>query len=362
MTLETLGKAATDSLHAAATGGLDVEAGLHTLKRTRARRRTVKVASLVVSVALLGWLVVDPGVGNRAQPAGHHPGSFPHSNGAIIGARDSNPIVLSEPADSLPIDLGDLPAMAARPSTYSWAPDGTELAFTTPTEVRILDVRRGDSRRLFRCHSCQAAWSPLGDVIAVVAPPELRLVSAGNGSTLVSIATPGVSAPSWPSWSPDGTQLVFTGFDDARGTGSYSSSGLYRVDADGNHLSRLWAAAPGEDARAWSSAWSPDGSVIAFVEQAPQGSSVRKGSGTVLDDLSIVMIKPDGSGRATVADIGPCLCVEGPSLAWSPDGHLLAFSGRADRSNGLHTMNADGTGLRRLATGVSGPLAWQPVP
>ena len=252
--------------------------------------------------------------------------------------------------------------MQARPSTYSWAPDGTELAFTTPTDVRILDVRRGDSRRLLRCHSCQAAWSPLGDVIAVVDPPELRLVSAGNGATLVSIATPGISAPSWPSWSPDGTQLVFTGFDDARGTGSYRSSGLYRVDAGGNDLSRLWAASPGEDARAWSSAWSPDGSVIAFVEQTPQGSSFRKRSGTVLDDLSIVMIKPDGSGRTTVADIGPCLCVGGPSLAWSPDGNLLAFSGRAGRSNGLYAMNADGTGLRRLATGVSGPLAWQPVP
>src|SRR4029079_5063620 len=117
---------------------------------------------------------------------------------------------------------------------------------------------------------------------------------------------------------------AFTGFDDARGTGSYSGSGLYRVDADGGHLSRLWAARPGEDARAWASAWSPDGSVIAFAEQAPQGSSFRKGGESVLDDLFIVMIEPDGSARTTVADIGPCLCVGGPSLAWSPDGNLLA--------------------------------------
>jgi WD40 repeat protein len=362
MTLETLGKAATDSMHASATGGLDVEAGLVTLKRTRTRRRHAKVAALVAAVALLGWLAVAPGVGNRPQPAGHHPEPFPHSNGAIVGVRDGNPTVLSEPAGSPPIDLGDLPPLEVRPSTYSWAPDGAELAYTTPTEVRILDVRRGDSRRLLRCHSCQAAWSPRGDVIAVVDLPDLRLVSAGNGSTLVSIATPGISALSWPSWSPDGTQLAFTGFDDARGTGSYSGSGLYRVDADGGHLSRLWAARPGEDARAWASAWSPDGSVIAFAEQAPQGSSFRKGGESVLDDLSIVMIEPDGSARTTVADIGPCLCVGGPSLAWSPDGNLLAFTGRAGRSNGLYAMRADGTGLRRMATGVSGPLAWQPVP
>ena len=109
MTLETLGKAATDSMHASATGGLDVEAGLVTLKRTRTRRRHAKVAALVAAVAFLGWLAVAPGVGNRAQPAGHHPGRFPHSNGAIVGARDGDPAVLSEPAGSPPIDLGDLP-------------------------------------------------------------------------------------------------------------------------------------------------------------------------------------------------------------------------------------------------------------
>ena len=81
----------------------------------------------------------------------------------------------------------------------------------------------------------------------------------------------------------------------------------------------------------------------------------------MLGDLSLVTVRPDGSRRTAVAGIGPCLCVGGPSLAWSPDGKVLAFSGRAGRTNGLYAMNADGTGLRRLATGVSGPLAWQPV-
>ncbi len=177
----------------------------------------------------------------------------------------------------------------------------------------------------------------------------------------MKIATPGIS-PSSPSWSPDGEELVFTGLDDTRGAGSYSSRGLYRVDADGSDLSRLWAAAPGKDERAWASAWSPDGSVIAFVEQAPQGSTFRRGRGTVLDNLSIATIEPDGSGLTTLAEIGRCLCSGGPSLAWSPDGTVIAFYGHAGRSKGLYAMNADGTGLHRLATGVSGPLAWQPRP
>jgi TolB protein len=82
--------------------------------------------------------------------------------------------------------------------------------------------------------------------------------------------------------------------------------------------------------------WSPDGTQIAF-------RSERSG------EPEIWIMNADGTGRRRLA--------EGLSPAWSPDGSLIAFAGRA----GLSVIGSDGTGRRVLPHTEGGEYpSWSP--
>ena len=80
----------------------------------------------------------------------------------------------------------------------------------------------------------------------------------------------------------------------------------------------------------------------------------------------------DGSNPTELVEAGTCYCLGfAPGLTWSPDGASMAlnvpgrgpFTGSLDEgAYGLYVINADGTGLRFVAEGTNGSLAWRPVP
>jgi Tol biopolymer transport system component len=93
---------------------------------------------------------------------------------------------------------------------------------------------------------------------------------------------------------------------------------VIRADGTGERLLLRDAASP---------AWSPDGSMVAFV-------SGRSG------DEELYVARADGSGvRRLTRAPGPDL-----TPAWSPDGRRIAFSRNAE----IWTMRADGSRQRRL--------------
>ena len=84
-------------------------------------------------------------------------------------------------------------------------------------------------------------------------------------------------------------------------------------------------------------------------------------------DIGLSAFAPDGSGRRTLAPISAFRDAVNPS--WSPDGRRIAFelisatppgdTGGARRQSDIATMNADGTGVRRLTR--TGALESVPV-
>ena len=121
-----------------------------------------------------------------------------------------------------------------------------------------------------------------------------------------------------PSWSPDGSKIIYTRGD------VMTNFDIYSMDAGGGNIIRLTEHAE-RDQRA---VWSPDGQTIAFESQ-------RDG------DKSIWLMDADGSNKRKV--------VQGREPSWSPDGKSIAFTSSAfDDNDEIYLIGVDGLNRVRL--------------
>jgi len=150
-----------------------------------------------------------------------------------------------------------------------------------------------------------------------------------------------------PRWSPDGHQLVFTGFDGGL-------SDLFIINRDGSGLRRL----TNDKYADLHPSWSPDGKTIAFVTD--------RGPETDFDllrqsNLRIALYHLD---TGTIELLGHMETGKNIDPAWAPDGRSLAFvSDRGGISNVFLYDFADGElyQLTNLYTGVQGITPLSPV-
>ena len=126
-----------------------------------------------------------------------------------------------------------------------------------------------------------------------------------------------------PSWSPDGTRILFMTFRAGGGPGH----AIGVMSSIGSHVTDL---RPGELNRA---AWSEDGQIIVF-------SRVSHPISGGLQDPQIWVMNANGSGETMLTDD----IVGSYDPAWSPGGSRISFT-RGDRIN---LMNADGGAQRAL--------------
>ena len=245
-------------------------------------------------------------------------------------------------------------------------PDGKDIAFFGDQGGFFVDLWLADGesgrvrRRLvkstlnsnyesLRFINSAGSFSPDGRFFAIAAKRKDRDdlvildVKRGREERRIKINLSGVQTP---RWSPDGQQLVFTGFD-----GGFTD--LFIVNRDGTGLRRL----TNDKYANMHPSWSPDGKSIAYVTDQGSGTDFET---LKFGNLRIALYHLDAG---TIELLGN---MEGKNIdpAWSPDGRSLAFvSDRTGISNiFLYDFN-DGQiyQLTNLYTGVQGITPLSPV-
>lgn len=151
---------------------------------------------------------------------------------------------------------------------------------------------------------------------------EIHVVNS-NGSGLTRLTT-SIASDVEPSWSPDGSKIVFRSERDG-------NAEIYRMNADGTEPVRLTSSG----ALDYDPAWSPDGAKIAFVSSRDNGNH------------EIYVMNADGTNPVRLTnhssnDLEP---------AWSPDGTKIVFRREGNGSSSIYVMNVDGTDVTRVSTG-----------
>jgi len=184
------------------------------------------------------------------------------------------------------------------------------------------------------------AWSPNGTQLAVINPAVqnrrrygvLSIINA-DGSGLRRLTGPELSV-AWLDWSPDGSKVVFSGFD-TKEEGLIPPD-LYVIDVRGSELKRLTF-----DGGYGQPRWSPDSQRIAF-ELSPGRT----------EPFGIYVMNADGSGKHRLtpdtSPSDPPLWRSNQGPTWSPDGTQIAFYSYRDGNSEIYVMNADGSQPVRL--------------
>jgi Tol biopolymer transport system component len=291
---------------------------------------------------------------------------------ASNGGADATEIWTMTPDGSLQTRILAATGNGVDYSLPAWSPDGSRIAYTAWTNtggaarnVRVEDqstavwsmAADGTDRRLVIDAAPDEAWTPAwspdgmwiaytlslqaplpataagpqpGEFPGAVGPPSIAARSSiwiihPDGSGKRQLTAAGVDAVV-SAWSPDGTQLAFI----VNGASGASDVHVATVTAAGLTDDVAVASDPAND---WGPAWSPDGQKIAFV-------SNRSGD----DDIWVASVAAGGT---------PTQLTNTPGGDWvpafSPRGTRIAFVSERSGDPDIWSMAADGSDAKDLS-------------
>ena len=246
-------------------------------------------------------------------------------------------------------------------------PDGRDIAFfgdeggffidlwladaeTGRVKQRLVKSTLNNNYESLRFINSAGSFSPDGRYFAIAAKrkdrDDLVILDVKRGREDARIHV-GLNGLQTPQWSPDGRQLVFTGF-------SNGFTDLFIINRDGTGLRRLTS----DKFADLHPAWSPDGNTIAFVTD--------RGGDTDFEllrfgNLRIALYHLD---TGTIELLGNMDTGKNINPVWAPDGRSLAFvSDRTGIANVFLYDLGDSQiyQLTNMFTGVQGITPLSPV-
>ncbi len=270
-------------------------------------------------------------------------------------------------------DGTDMRKLSSGPGNHlcaAFSPDAREIAYCAdgsgafeiwtmqPDGSKQAQLTKLGGRALFPDVSPDGAKVAFGGVEGSDPNTEIYVVDAATGTGLVALTSCATGKSGcgndYPSWSPDGKQIVFVHQDDIDASGNGVNQQVWVMNADGSHAH---AITTGSEPKDQVPDWSPDGKRIAYAS----GVGPNEGIWVVGADGK----NPQQLSGCRHGDASPCQTGSDFGPAWSPDGTSIAFLRSlidvGKNARPIYVMAADGSHQRSVSpdTLLAAVPAWQ---